>query len=128
MALHVAVGRIDEGALETLENAASTGEVLGWTVPRVAIAGDQVVFYILRPLGAFVAQGVLETNATPGESYEGHGEYLADIGGIRMLARPVERLVMAEAVPGWGWPRQPHTATTVPPAEAAHVTEALGLA
>lgn len=127
MSLHIVVGQVAEGADGELESAAGSGEVLGWTVPRVAVTGDDLVFYLLKPVGAFVATGRVLTDARPGSSFEGHGDYLSDVGEIRMLSAPVERLRMAEQVPAWGWPRQPRTATTVPDASVDDVLGALGL-
>lgn len=112
--LHVVVGRSENGAEEVLDNLARDGDEWGWTVPRVAEAGDHVLFYLLNPEGSFVATGVLKTDAVPGRSKEGDGRYVADIGEVKKLPRAVERLEVVDKVPGWGWPRQPHTATTVP--------------
>ncbi len=114
MAVHVLVGNVANGADSELERLAATGDIAGWTVPRVARTGDDVVFYLLNPVGAFVAAGRLLTDARPGTSYQGDGKYLADVGDVRQLPGRVARLDMVRLVPGWGWPTQPHTATTVP--------------
>lgn len=82
------------------------------------------VFYLLNPEGSFVAIGRLTSDAADGRSAQGDGKYVADIAEVRMLPRSVARLEVVAHVPGWGWPRQPHTATTVPD---EHVDELLNL-
>jgi hypothetical protein len=114
MATHVVVGRSENLADKVIAELARVGDESGWTVPRVARSGDRVLFYLLNPEGSFVAAGVLLSDAVPGVSDQGDGAYVADVGQVAMLPRAVPRLEVVEKVPGWGWPRQPHTATTVP--------------
>jgi hypothetical protein len=114
IATHVVVGRPANGARDRIVDLAHTRGEWEWTVPRVAMAGDLVLFYLLNPDGQFVATGQLLSDAQPGSSKEGAGKYVADVGEVNMLAAPVARLDAVDRVSGWGWPRQPHTETTVP--------------
>lgn len=127
MASHVLVGRSKNGADQRIEQLARSGERWGWTVPRVARAGDIAYFYLLNPEGCFVAAGRLITGAVPGTSKEGDGRFVADVGGVQVLPTPIERLQVVEVLPEWGWPRQPHTATTVPSDQEANLARVLGL-
>lgn len=127
MTTHVLVGNVKNGADVDLTALAANGDITGWSVPRVARAGDDAVFYLLNPVGAFVATGRVLTDAREGTSNEGDGKYIANVGDIALLGRPVARLRMVELVPGWGWPTQPHTATTVPSGHLPKLKVALGL-
>jgi hypothetical protein len=121
MATHVVVGRSDNRADEVIVRLAADGGDTLWTVPRVARAGDRVLFYLLNPEGSFVATGFLKTSADPGSSSEGDGAYVAEVAQVQMLPRAVPRLEVVGKVPSWGWPRQPHTATTVPVDQVAQL-------
>lgn len=106
---------------------ARTGDEWGWTVPRVARAGDEVFFYLLNPEGSFVAVGQVMSDPEPGTSKEGDGDFVADVGMVRMLPHPLPRLDVVDLVPAWGWPRQPHTATTVPQDQVSGLKGVLGI-
>ena len=114
MATHVVVGKSDNGANTVIKEMARDGVEWSWTVPRVAHHNDDVLFYLLNPEGCFVAIGRLTSDATEGRSAQNHGRYLANVAHVRMLPRSVPRLEVVAGVPGWGWPKQPHTVTTVP--------------
>lgn len=126
MAEHVLVGRSENGADRRIQELARSGESWGWTVPRVARAGDTAYFYLLNPEGCFVAIGRVMTDAVPGRSKEGDGNFVADVSHVQLLPSPVQRLEVVSLVPEWGWPRQPHTATTVPSDQEANLRRALG--
>jgi len=123
-ATHVVVGKSANGPDKRIEELSRTDGEWGWTVPRVARAGDRILFYLLNPEGSFVATGRLVSDAAEGRSKEGDGKYVANVGEVRLLSCAVPRLEAVETVPGWGWPKQPHTATTVP---AEHVNTLLNL-
>ena len=125
MAMHVVVGKPINKADELVAEFARTQDISRWVVPRVAQAGDDVVFYMLNPTGAFVATGRVASDPEPGTSDQGDGSYLSDISNITMLPKHIERLTMAAQVPGWGWPTQPHTATTIPSDLEAEVNRVL---
>jgi hypothetical protein len=58
-ALHIVQGSPDPH-LQTLERRArGTRRLQDWTVPKSAVAGDRVFFYIVKPVSSFVASGVV---------------------------------------------------------------------
>lgn len=125
MAMHVLVGKPEDAAEEDLRDLARSGGTAVWTVPRVAHQHDDVIFFMLNPRGAFVATGRLQDGARPGTSDRGKGNHVATVGSIKMLGSAVARLDMARLAQSWGWPRQPHTAATIPPGSVADVNRAL---
>jgi hypothetical protein len=115
MTTHVTQGKLSNGALEDLEHRARRGRGATWTIPSRARPGDTAVFYILEPLGSFVATGLVRSTPRlqpPGSPWEGH--YMALIRDIRMLGVFPHRHAVAAAVPGWRWLRAPRREATVP--------------
>lgn len=126
MAVHVLVGKSENGAEKRLEWLAEHTETTGWTVPRSCAEGDTAVFYLLNLEGYFAAIGEVLTDAGPGESAQGAGKFISTIRDIRLLSDTTFRLDVVEEFLEWGWPRQPHTATTVPAAVADRLLDYLG--
>ena len=59
--VHVCFGTPPEH-YEALEKIAAGEDDIGWwTINKSALPGDQVIFYMVRPLSAFVATGVVTT-------------------------------------------------------------------
>ena len=76
--------------------------------PSRARPNDTAVFYILEPLGSFVATGLVRSPPRwqpPGRPWAGH--HVASIRDIRMLGMFRHRRAVAADVPGWGWLRAP---------------------
>jgi hypothetical protein len=104
-----------EEMFEYLQGLEATGKGTTWTMPKGARDGDDIVFYVIRTLMAFVATAQVagskpEMNKDPNWP----GYYAATIRDIRILSRPVSRTEMLERVPGWRWPRMPQRNTIVP--------------
>ena len=102
--------------LKRLKEIAASGEPDWWTINREALPGDQIAFYMKRPLSQFVAVGVVDTKPQliKDESDEWFGHYAADVTDIAMLPRPVSIVHARERFPSWGWLRQPRRSTRVP--------------
>lgn len=127
MTTHVTHGRLSDGALEELERHARSGRGTSWTIPSRARPGDTAVFYILEPLGSFVATGLVRSPPKlqpPGRPWAGH--HMALIRDIRMLAIFRHRRAVAAAVPDWRWLRAPRREATVPVDQEPAFLAALG--
>ncbi len=127
MTTHVTHGKLSNGALEELERHARSGRGTTWTIPSGARPGDTAVFYILEPLGLFVATG--QVRRTPrlqpaGRPWAGH--HMELIRDIRMLGMFCHRRAVAADVPGWGWLRAPRREATVPVEQERALLAALG--
>jgi hypothetical protein len=73
------------------------------------------VFYMVRPVTAFVAIGDVGSRAKrepPSSSWAGW--QMATIKNLQMIPF-LHRLDVVRAIPEWGWPRAPRRNTTVPP-------------
>ena len=113
MATHVVVGRARDGSAAEIARLAQRGGTVDKCVPGWARAGDAALFYLLNPEGSFVALGRLVSDAERRPGVE--RKFFAEIADVEWIPEPVRRLEVVEHVPGWGWPRQPHRTTTVPP-------------
>ena len=58
--LHICVGRAEDHA-GLLSRAAVHGKLEYWTINSKARPGDEVLFYMLKPMGAFFAKGTVRT-------------------------------------------------------------------
>ena len=87
-----------------------------WTINKGAFDGDQVVFYMLKPLSAFVAAGIVEDapRLEDDESYGWYGHYMTDISGVQMLPRFVPISEARTRFPQWGWFANPDKAHWFP--------------
>jgi len=103
--------------LGELRNAADNdGNLEWWTVNSAARAGDEVVFYLTRPLSSFVAIGLVTSDPfivnDPASRWSGHKA--AEIASVRMLPRFVHVSEARELFPEWGFLRQPRQSTALP--------------
>jgi hypothetical protein len=100
-----------------LEEVARTGEELGWwTINRSALPGDQVVFYMVKPLSKFVATAVVTTNPwwNDDTTNDWYGYYVAEMSDVKMLPRLIPLSETREHFPEWGFLRQPRRSVLVP--------------
>jgi hypothetical protein len=86
-----------------------------WTIASTARVGDDCFFYIIEPLGAFVARGRLRSAASKQlAKREGlPNYYVAEIGSIQLLERPIPLRRVRDAI-RWGWLDQPRMSARVP--------------
>lgn len=110
---HVFFGDPDPHVAE-LEERARTQEVDWWTINRHASGGDISLFYITRPMSAFVAWGVVTSQPLlrTEEPWEGH--YAAYVSQVRMLPRPITRAELCERLPQWRYLNAPRQSIRVP--------------
>jgi len=113
VATHVVVGRTRDGSAAEIDRLVRDGGSVEKCVPGWAEVGDTALFYLLNPEGSFVAIGTLASSAERRPGVE--RKFFAEVTDVRLLPQPVRRLEVVAHVPGWGWPRQPHRTTTVPP-------------
>jgi hypothetical protein len=113
--LHVCFGTPPQH-LERLKEIAASGEPDWWTINSEALPGDQIAFYMKRPLSQFVAVGVVATEPwfIDDETDDWFGHYAADVTDVAMLPHPVSIVHARQRFPSWGWLRQPRRSTRVP--------------
>lgn len=116
MMSHVYICLGSDGHQDQLTEASrDTGGTI-WTINRSARPGDRVVFYIKRPISAFIAVGRVESKpyyiGDPGEDWYGH--FMAPIGNLRMLPHYVFRFEAMSRFPNWGYLIQPRKSVRVP--------------
>jgi hypothetical protein len=114
--VHICFGTPPHHLQALKEIAAGDAEPDWWTINNTAQRGDQIVFYMVRPLSAFVAVGVVASNAerVTDDTNEWFGHYHADISDVSLLPRPISLIHTRQRFPSWGWLRQPRRSTPVP--------------
>jgi hypothetical protein len=97
-----------------LEELAQTQGQGWWTINRHASGGDIALFYIKRPVSAFVAWGVVQSTPVlrTEEPWEGH--YAANVAQVRLLGRQVTRVELCERFPEWRYLNLPRQSVAVP--------------
>lgn len=113
--LHICFGTPAQH-LARLQEIAAGDEPDSWTINSEALPGDQIAFYMKRPLSQFVAIGFVATEARliKNESEEWFGHYVVDVTDVAMLPHPVSIGDARKRFPSWGWLRQPRRSTRVP--------------
>jgi hypothetical protein len=113
--LHICFGTPSQH-LARLKEIAAGDELDSWTINSEALPGDQIAFYMKRPLSQFVAIGVVATEPwlIDDETDEWFGHYAVDVTDVAMLPYPVSIVHARERFPSWGWLRQPRRSTRVP--------------
>lgn len=107
--LHVLVSQNELFA--DIVRSAKRRRAISWIVPKAAAVGDDVAFFV--PDRGFVARG--RVASAPLSIVFGRGPaYQADIGGLRLLERPVPLTKVIAATPGWKWPTYPRSRASVP--------------
>ena len=131
--LHICIGDRGHGHLELLQGAAASSQVDfdWWDLPQGAAPGDEVVFYLIGPVSAFVALGtvgeqVLATELP--ETERNHPRFGFDcfwMRNARMLTEHVRISQVMERFPDWARLRRMEKAT-VPPEIADAFLKFLG--
>jgi hypothetical protein len=87
-----------------------------WTITKSARRGDRVVFYMIGPMSAFVAVGIVDSDAALHEDRksEWYGKYVAAVSGIETLPEPVALAKVQEWFPDWDYLRSPRRSARVP--------------
>lgn len=113
------------GYLEVLREDASAGGESNWTLSRHARPGDRVLLYLKAPVSAIVAWGGVASIPMREDdpSSPWHGHFMADLHGISMLPRPIERLSLCVAFPDWRYWKQPRQSVRVPGVHEALLLE-----
>lgn len=105
--------------LSELERAAKRGRrLVHWTINALAKPNDRALFYMIRPLSAFVAWGTVRSKASlaAGKRYGWPGHHMSVISDIKMLPRYVPLNELRRCLPEWGFLKQPRHSITVPDA------------
>lgn len=116
MRVYICFGTPDVHLDQLRRAAAGDGELGWWTINKSALPEDQVVFYMIRPMSAFVASGVVVSKASlVDDTTSGwYGYYCADVKDVRMLPRFVRLDEAQMEFPKWGFLRYPRRSTLVP--------------
>jgi hypothetical protein len=87
-----------------------------WTITKSARRGDRVVFYMIRPMSAFVAIGTADSDARLNEdrNSEWYGHYIAEVRDVEMLPGPVLLARVQDWFPEWDYLRTPRRSARVP--------------
>jgi hypothetical protein len=94
-----------------------------WTITKGTRREDRVLFYMIRPMSAFVATGIASSGARRNEDRksEWYGKYVADVSDIEMLPEPVPLAKVQEWFPEWDYLRTPRRSARVPGEIAAEL-------
>jgi hypothetical protein len=115
--VHICFGNPDRHLAE-LERAAEKGTSDGWwwTINRWAIPGDRIIFYLIRPMSAFVASAVVASKPWVVEDRDSdwYGHYGVEVKDVQMLPRHVALQEARRRFPDWRYLRQPYRSTPIP--------------
>ncbi len=102
--------------LKALEAVAEEREPIWWTINKSALPGDRVVFYMIGPMSAFVAEGIVSTKpkVVSKKSSNWYGDYGANIEDVQMLPRQIPLAEARKQCPKWGFLLQPRRSSMVP--------------
>jgi hypothetical protein len=123
---HVCFGDPD-AHLAALQELARTQEVDWWTINRHASGGDIALFYITRPVSAFVAWGVVTSQPLLRTEEPWKGYYAAEVSDVRMLPRPISRVELCERLPQWRFMKFPRRSIRVPDEHFERLMALLGI-
>lgn len=71
-----------------------------WSTLKKAVAGDEIWFYVPRPVSAIVAAGTAAGVVRPGSGYWPYDMPVVD---VRMLPEPVSLRTLRRRFPAWEW-------------------------
>lgn len=92
-----------------------------WTINKDAKRGERVIIYMTSPVSAFVAVGVLVTDAWPEpQGSEWEGFWMAEVGELSWLPVPATRGELLSRIPAWRYMYSPIRSQVVDP---RHVPE-----
>lgn len=117
MATYICLGTPPD-ALASLVKSTRARRTVQWTVHSQAQKSDVVLFYLLRPISALVAKGVVSRDAVKITSRRDpwFGHSMAPIGQMELLPREISRGQLRKAFPQWGYWTQPRVSARVPDA------------
>ena len=123
---HVIQGTPDR--LTYLRSVASrSARIRDWTVPKHTKPGDRVIFYLVGPLSAFVATGIVVGSTWQNNDRKDSwfGYYMAPIGKLEMFARPVSLDTVRRSLPEWKYLKSVQGTVTVPGSLAGRLIRCL---
>ncbi len=111
---HVVQGQPDRE--EILRDASRTTGRVNWTVPKHAQPRDRVFFYLVGPVSAIVATGIITEPARLNRNKRDpwFDYYMAGIRRVEVLPEPVSLLVLRQALPEWKYLNKVQGMATVP--------------
>ena len=115
MSLYICLGT-PPGPFEDLEDLSATGKPIGWTINAKAKIGDAVFFYLVAPFSSIIARGRVQSppGRNPDRKSVWFRRFMADIGDISMLPRPLHIRELRTAFPDWGYLKSPIQSSRVP--------------
>ncbi len=107
--------RDDDGDETMLRKAAAKGKQFkGWSCTKDIVAGDELWFYISKPVMAITSVGEAMSDAKPGDNWP----FEVRVGNIRMIQVPITPVELRSEFPEWGWPRSPQGKVNLTPEQA----------
>lgn len=102
---------LDDLRLDAKENQPTI-----WTINKNARAGDEVLFYFVRPQSAILAKGKLLKDAYLDDdpNSDWYGFFLGEIGGLEFLNVPVAIQMLRSEFASWRWLKSPIKSSKVP--------------
>jgi len=100
--------------LQQLARRIRSGKSIEWTINSEAQPVDNVAFYMINPICAIIAVGVVKDWPEKERSGYWRGHYMASIGHIQGLKRPIFMRDLRRSFPAWGWLKWPQRSTAVP--------------
>lgn len=124
---HVVQGQPDRE--EILRDASRTTGRVNWTVPKHAQPRDRVFFYLVGPVSAIVATGIITEPARLNRNKRDpwFDYYMAGIRRVEMLPEPVSLPVLRQALPEWKYLNKVQGMATVPVSLRTRLMECLKL-
>ena len=115
--------------LDQLKAAAKkAGRFDWWNIHKSAQSGDRVVFYMIRPVSAFIAQGFVDGSGFILDLKESQwdGKHVAWIKDVSMLERYIPLNEAKQQFPDWKYLIQPRQSTLVPEEVADRFLQLIG--
>lgn len=111
---HICLGRPPDNYIDLREDAV-VGETI-WTINRMAKKGDIALFYLVGPVCAIVARGVLVSDAKRSLDEESgwFGHYMADINELELFEQPITLAAIKSSIPQWRYWHSPMKSHPVP--------------
>jgi hypothetical protein len=103
-------------SFDELDLKAGKGGRDWWTIKRTAHPGNIVIIYLIGPICAFIASGIVESEVIPcpDKKSKFRDDPCVWARDIRMLPRPVPLKEAARYIPEWGFLRMPLARAEVP--------------
>lgn len=99
---------------ELEERFADQDEAL-WTIHGQAVAGDRIIFYVIRPVSSFVGWGtVVGDEREEGEDHGWPGHLMGYVEVEHLAKTPLHIRDAKAKFPSWGWLRNPQRSIRVP--------------